>query len=245
MAPKRWSIYHVALLGMLLLLALILGGCGTGVMTITPPAPTDEPIHLSSPTIGATERPIPTRSLTVGAGPSPTVACPPLAAASALPYPGRAGLAWYSELIVAGTVVAQETIWKNTTITTYSQFRVDELVRGLPVDEVRVAQIGGTLDGCTQQGSERPLERRVRLLLFLRRYEPQMSGSDRDLYYVNFRAWGISNLTANTTGTPTAQILTDVRQILSQPPPSDLSAYWIIPLGRAPLGPVSQATPGR
>jgi len=34
-----------------------------------------------------------------------------------------------------------------------------------------------------------------------------------------------------------------MRQILSQPPPADLSNYWIIPLDRAPLAPLPEATP--
>jgi len=166
-----------------------------------------------------------------------------------LPYPGRVGQIWYAEQIVIGTIVAQEVRWEGNSnyqvITTYSLFRVEQRVRGMPVNEMLIAQRGGTLDGCTQQNSERPLDRDGRLLLFLGRYDMRTGGSAPAIYYVMFGDTGVYNVTSTTAGTPTARFVADMRQILSQPPPADLSNYWIIPLDRAPLAPLPEATPQR
>ncbi len=257
-----WTIGRTARLGVLLLLALVLGGCNSGILTATPPSSsTGRPTSLSSPTARATStnavlpltpivRAILTPLPTSGVIPSATKpACTPLAVPSSLPYPGRVGQTWYAEEIVSGTVVAQETHREGNSnyqiITTYSLFRVDERVRGLPLDEILIAQRGGTLDGCTQKNSDRPLDRDERLLLFLGRYDTQASGPRPVIYYIMFGDNGMYNLAGNTAGTPTAQLIAESRQILSQPPPADLSNYWIIPLDRAPLAPLAQATPRR
>lgn len=251
------SIMH---LGMLLVLAHVLCGCDSGIVNATAPSsPNGSPSPRLSPTIEATvtnavfsptpiARTILTPLPTSGIIPSATKpACIPLGTPSTLPYPGRVGQIWYAEQIVIGNVVAQETRWEINggyqIITTYSLFHVEERVRGVPLSEILIEQRGGTIDGCTQQNSERLLDRDRQLLLFLKRYDTGKSGTPT--YYVMFDSNGVYTVTDTIAGTPTAQFVADMRQILSQPPPANLSNYWIIPLDRAPIAPLPEATPRR
>lgn len=249
-------------LGLLIVLSLTLSSCDTGIASSTAPAlpysslsPRPAPITTaiatnSAPAPTPIARGILTPLPTSDVIPSSTKpACTPLATPSALPYPGRVGQIWYAEQIVIGSVVARETRWEGNSnyqvIRTYSLFRVEQQVRGVPVNEMLITQRGGTLNGCTQQNSERLLNRDGRLMLFLGRYDTPTpaNGSAPAIYYVMFGDSGIYDVTSTTAGTPTTRFIADTRQILSQPPPANLSNYWIIPLDRAPLAPPPEATP--
>lgn len=249
-------------LGAWLLLTLILSGCNIAPATAKVfPTPPSRSTFPSSPTLNVlptntmlpltpTVRPILTPLSTIDIIPSTTKpACRPLGVASTLPYPGKVGQVWYAEQIVIGSVIAQETRWEGNKgyqfVTTYSLFRVEERLRGKPAAEILVTQRAGTLDGCTQLNSDRPLNRDERLLLFLKFSNTQASRLGPPIYYIMFGDAGIYNFSYNTSGTPTASFVTEIRQILSQPPPADLSSYWIVPLDRAPLVPKPTATPQR
>ncbi len=201
----------IAYLGLLLVLSLVLGGCNTSIENATvPSSPYSSSIPRSSPAttaIATNAVPSPTPTARAILTPLPTSgvipssikpACTPLPTPSALPYPGRVGQIWYAEQIVIGTIVAQETRWEGNSnyqvIRTYSLFRVEQRVRGVPVNEILISQRGGTLDGCTQQNSERLLNRDGRLMLFLGRYDTPANGSAPAIYYVMFGDNGVDNL---------------------------------------------------
>ena len=167
------------------LLTLILSGCNLAPTTANvSPTPTIRPILTPLSTIDL-----------ISSATKP--ACRPLGVASALPYPGKAGQTWYAEQIVIGTVVAQETRWEGDKdypiITTYSLFRVEERLRGKPAIEILISQRGGTIDGCTQMYSDRPLNRDERLLLFLKFSDTQASRLGPLTYYIMFGTAGIYN----------------------------------------------------
>lgn len=101
---------------------------------------------------------------------------------------------------------------------------MEERVRGLPLDEILIKQAAGTLDGCTQQGSARPLNRNVRMFLLFLGYGDT---STPPYFYLMYGYNGIY------LG-PIDQGVAESRQILSGPPPTGPSSYWTIPLSRAP-----------
>ncbi len=258
MVQTAWPMKLAASLGLPLVLALILGGCAAGGATGARPAParTPEPdwVEVGGAPAAPTVTPAAVRgtpatpsarlpTARAAAGPTATINCPPLAVPSALPYPGWAGLIWYSDTIVVGTVLSQETRWVGQAIVTTSLVRVDEGVRGLPAAMLGVDQTGGTLDGCTQRSGESPLPRGVRVLLFLGRYAAAAAATDGLRYYIKWGGYGGYDRPASTA-MPTAERLADVRRILAAPPPAELSPAWIIPLERSPLAP-SPATPTR
>jgi len=223
MLPAGWPNTAAASFGSLLVLALLLGACATGGATTARPTPTGTLVPdwvevggaPAAPTVTPTAaRATPaTASSSRGVGPTPTVDCPPLAAPSVMPYPGWAGLIWYSDTIVVGTVLAQDTRWEGRAIVTASLVRVDERVRGLPAATLTVDQTGGTLGGCTQRGSERPLPRDMRVLLFLGRLAPRATDADGAPYFLKWGGYGGADRPADTS-VPTAERLADVRRIL-------------------------------
>lgn len=226
--------------GLLLLLALLLTACRA---SSTPATPTAIPTTATAtPFVTPTARPILTPLPTSDAIPTLTTPdCLPLGVPSTLPFPGKAGQVWYAAQIVVGRVIAQETRWEGgwnaRVITTYSLFRVEERIRGLPLGEILIEQRGGTIGGCTQRNSEQPLPQSEDLLLFLHFSDTPESRSGPPIYYFMFRGFDTYSLNDNSSGTPVASIAAEARQILSRPPPADLARDWIIPLDRAPLVP--------
>jgi hypothetical protein len=175
--------------------------------------------------------------------------CRPLGTASTLPFPGKAGQAWYAEQIVVGRVVTQETRWEGNrdyqVITTYSLFRVEERVRGIPLGEILIRQQAGIIGGCKQRNGEQVLPQGEELLLFLHLSNTPESRSGSPIYFIRFYSHDFYRLVGDNAKTQRASIIAETRQILSQPPPKELSADWTVPLDRAPLAPPPTATPQR
>jgi len=159
-------------------------------------------------------------------------------------YPSLAAQTWASEQVVVGTVEAQESRWEVTGgypyIATYALLRVEERVRGLPFEALFLAGAGGTLDGCTQRTNFPSLMRGERYLLFLVGRDPSAPFVPTTIYVVNGGEAGQQLL---TTGTDLAALLGPLRQTLTQPPPSDLRADFLVPLDRAPAAPISTPRP--
>lgn len=234
--------------GLLLLLVLLLVGCRASTSPATPI--TIATTAAATPLLVPTARPILTPLPTSNVIPtSATPDCLPLGVPSTLPFPGKAGQVWYADQIAVGKVIAQETRWEGDrnyqVITTYSLFRVEERIRGLPLGELLIEQRGGTIGGCTQRNSEQPLPQGEDLLLFLHLSDTPESRSGPPIYYIMFDDYDIYRLAGDITNTQQASITAEARQILSQPPPKELSAYWTVPLDHAPLAPPPTATPQR
>lgn len=164
-----------------LMATVLLGGCGeiTGAASTQPPAQAGE--SISSP---------------VAARLTPTVdlaaSCNVGGAGSVVQIGTIGELAWASHQIVVGTVVEiLPPVWGDVLNPGYSNYRpiytdyvvqVEQRLRGKPVERVRVRQLGGTIDGCTQDNVDSvPMEVGDRALLFL---TGQLSDAEEPTYFL-------------------------------------------------------------
>ena len=179
-----------------LLAAALLGGCGevTGTASTQPPTQAGNP--MSSP---VTAHPTPTVDSIpspVAAEPTPTVdlaaSCNVGGAGSVVQIGTIRELAWASHQIVVGTVVEiLPPVWGDVLNPGYSNYRpiytdyvvqVEQRLRGKPMERVRVRQLGGTIDGCTQDNVDSvPMEVGDRALLFL---TGQLSDAEEPTYFL-------------------------------------------------------------
>jgi len=151
-----------------LLAAALLGGCGevTGTASTQPPTQAGNP--MSSP---VTAHPTPTVDSIpspVAAEPTPTVdlaeSCNVSSGGAIVQLGTLDELAWASHQIVVGTVVEiLPPVWGAVLNPGYSNHRpiytdyvvqVEQRLRGTPVERVRVRQVGGTIDGRTQESGD-------------------------------------------------------------------------------------------
>jgi len=151
-----------------LLAAALLGGCGevTGTASTQPPTQAGNP--MSSP---VTAHPTPTVDSIpspVAAEPTPTVdlaeSCNVSSGGAIVQLGTLDELAWASHQIVVGTVVEiLPPVWGAVLNPGYSNYRpiytdyvvqVEQRLRGTPVERVRVRQVGGTIDGRTQESGD-------------------------------------------------------------------------------------------
>jgi len=151
-----------------LLAAALLGGCGevTGTASTQPPTQAGNP--MSSP---VTAHPTPTVDSIpspVAAEPTPTVdlaeSCNVSSGGAIVQLGTLDELAWASHQIVVGTVVEiLPPVWGAVLNPGYSNHRpiytdyvvqVEQRLRGTPVERVRVRQVDGTIDGCTQESGD-------------------------------------------------------------------------------------------
>ena len=249
--------------------ALLVVGCGahpaatagsaSPAVLPSPRTTTRTLLLASAPASAATPAAISTRSWLPGGATTP-VGTRPACWAYAIDgptYPGLAGYAWGADQIVVGTVIAQEARWETLmdrpAVFTYSLVRVTERARGLPGEALVLREAGGTLDGCTQRGSQTALITGVTYVLFLL-CQPDTMSSSAAVPTCNRlsgaaasrrveESQGISWVTTDGARQPLQQVLDDIRVALAQPPPRLYPPSLIIPLDRAPLAPTPTPQP--
>lgn len=159
-------------------------------------------------------------------------------------YSSPAARTWASSQVIVGLVESQETRWEVSSgtpyIVTYSLLQVEGRARGQPAANLFVATPGGTLDGCTQRSNAPALQRGERYLLFLLDRESRPATRQGSIYLINGGEEGRQLIVGDTR--PDA-LLAPLRQSLTQPPPPDLRADFVVPLARSPLAPVATPQP--
>jgi hypothetical protein len=256
-----------------LLMLLLVGCGGPVAPTVSPIAsrPLALPAAATpSPGVGATPQPSPAGVFTpgdiltglppVGTLPTGPPSCSPdggaTLAINPVTYPGLAGQAWAAGQIVVGSVMAQGTRWESlrgeSAIFTYSLVRVEQRARGTPEEDILVREYGGTLDGCAQRSTLPTLGAGQAALLFLQR-STVVAGARWPVYTVVGGEPGLRRIEPDShaqawvvTGgqrLPLQQVLDELWQVLSQPPPSALPTRDVVPLVQAPVAPTPRPTP--
>ena len=232
---------HLIILAGLLLLAA--AGCGTAGEQATQRRGQAVPAAGAQPGAGGASR---------------ALDCNVTISASYAQTGSVAALAWVSHQVVAGTVIEQlPPIWvypdpqgrpNRRQIYTDYVVRVDQRVRGVPGDTIRVRRAGGTLDGCTQQNpDEPPLAIGDQRLLFL--HEFTVPNTPTPAYSVIGGPQGHWRLNADgtvippmpeygpPTGLPLPQVADQIRAALAGSPPAAAPRDWLVPPDRAPVHP--------
>ncbi len=178
-----------------------------------------------------------------------------------------AHLGWISSQIVTGEIIEERPPAVATGVKgpdaqspqpdrIYTEYvvRVEQVLRGRPVETIHVRRAGGKVNGCTQIDiSEPPLAVGDRLLLFLN--GPRRGGMDTAAHTVAAGRQGAWLLQDDGTVAPTPhhlqpykgqvpdQIGQQIRAALGGVPPANLAPVFVVPLDEAPLPPIP--TPGR
>ncbi|MDI3342065.1 MAG: hypothetical protein QJR03_16205 [Sphaerobacter sp.] len=166
-----------------------------------------------------------------------------------------AELAWRSHQIVVGTVVERlPPVWGDVLNPEQSNYRpiytdyvvqVEQRLRGKPGASVRVRQLGGTIDGCTQKnGNEVPMTVGDRVLLFLTAPVPDADAPTYFITGVEQGFWSVRDdgtvdplrrpLYDQHAGRTVAEIRRAVAEALSSKPPKAMSVP-AVSLADAPL----------
>lgn len=240
----------VLLVGVLLVLTTT--GCGTATEQFAERRP------VAAANLGQAAQATPTIRGTPGTSSRP-LDCDMTISASYIQIDSVAALAWVSHQVIAGTVIQQlPSVWiypdprgapSWRKIYTDYIVRVDQRLRGLPSDTIRVRHLGGMLDGCTQRdGTEPDLAVGDRRLLFL--HDLRLSNAPAPTYAVIGGPQGYWGLNADGTitttianyrqfnGLPLNQLAGQIRVALTGPPPAATPRDLLVPLEQSPLSPV-------